>query len=128
MKSKRFAQREVDFSSLVPDTNSKALKQAKIEAELKDAIAALKKPNRELAGKSLAETAESRSVSASHPRSELCDIFLCNSMLTMNRIEETSEKSIVPECANFCNSKSQPKDKRFSWFSNVRTAKTGRRH
>lgn len=70
LNSKRFAQREVDLSSLAPDPNTKARKQAKIESELKEAIAALKKPNRELAGKSFAETAEQRAVPAPHPRSK----------------------------------------------------------
>ncbi|RAL63820.1 hypothetical protein DID88_003463 [Monilinia fructigena] len=68
LNSKRFSQREVDMSTLAPDPNSKAKKQAAIDAELKDAILALKKPNRELAGKMLAETAERRSASAVHPR------------------------------------------------------------
>lgn len=73
LKSKRFFQREVDLSSLAHEGsgNTKAKKQAIIEAELKDAISALKKPNRELAGKSLVETAEKRAASASHTRSEL---------------------------------------------------------
>ncbi|APA14620.1 hypothetical protein sscle_13g093900 [Sclerotinia sclerotiorum 1980 UF-70] len=68
LNSKRFSQREIDMSTLVPDANSKAKKQAAIDAELKDAISAVKKPNRELAGKSLVETAERRSASAGHPR------------------------------------------------------------
>jgi DNA replication regulator SLD3 len=73
VKSKQLARREVDLGSLVPNVNPKAKKQAIIDAELKDAISALKKPNRELAGKSLAETAELRSSLISHPRSELSD-------------------------------------------------------
>lgn len=68
LNSKRFARREVDLGSLAPDL--KAKKKASIEAELKEAISALKKPNRELAGKALVETAEKRSASASYPRSE----------------------------------------------------------
>ncbi|QSZ29086.1 hypothetical protein DSL72_003596 [Monilinia vaccinii-corymbosi] len=68
LNSKRFSQREVDMSTLAPEPNSKAKKQAAIDAELKDAILALKKPNRELAGKTLAETAERRFVSAGHSR------------------------------------------------------------
>ncbi len=63
--SKRFSRREVDLSSLLPEKCTKAKKQALIDAELKEAISALKKPNRELAGKVLAETAEKRSVSTS---------------------------------------------------------------
>ncbi|RDL41924.1 Uncharacterized protein BP5553_01903 [Venustampulla echinocandica] len=68
LKSKHLARREVDLSSLAPDLNAKARKQARIEAELKDAISALKKPNRELAGKTLAENVERRSATASHSR------------------------------------------------------------
>lgn len=75
MKSKRLVRREVDLNNLVPGPDAKAMKQAKIDAELKDAIAALKKPNRELAAKTLAETAEKRSVSASHPRSKFSSTF-----------------------------------------------------
>ncbi|KAH7383603.1 DNA replication regulator SLD3-domain-containing protein [Cadophora sp. MPI-SDFR-AT-0126] len=62
--SKRFSRREVDLGSMLPEMNSKAKKQAIIDAELKEAISALKKPNRELAGKALAETAEKRSASS----------------------------------------------------------------
>jgi DNA replication regulator SLD3 len=50
--------------------NTKAKKLANIEAELKDAISALKKPNRELAGKSQVDTAEKRAASATHTRSK----------------------------------------------------------
>lgn len=60
IRSKQLARREVDLGSLISKT-TKENKQAKIEAELKDAISALKKPNRELAGKSIVETAERRS-------------------------------------------------------------------
>jgi hypothetical protein len=70
LNSKRFAQREVDMSILAPDAKAKAKKQVNIEAELKEAISALKKPNRELAGKDLAETAEQRSAGSSHSRSK----------------------------------------------------------
>ena len=77
LKSKRFFQREVDLSSLVPEGsgNTKAKKQAIIEAELKDAISALKRPNRELAGKTLVETAEKRAALASHARSKFESFF-----------------------------------------------------
>lgn len=52
--------------------DTKALKQAKMEAELKEAISAIKKPNRQMAGKVIAEEAEKRAVTSSspHPRSE----------------------------------------------------------
>ncbi len=73
LKSKRFFQREIDLSSLALEGigNTRAKNQASIEAELKEAISALKKPNRQLAGKSLAEIAEKRTASAPHSRSEL---------------------------------------------------------
>ncbi|KAL2067193.1 hypothetical protein VTL71DRAFT_1617 [Oculimacula yallundae] len=60
----RITRREVDLGSFLPEQNAKAKKQANIDAELKEAISALKKPNRELAGKALAETAEKRSASS----------------------------------------------------------------
>jgi len=73
LKSKRFYQREVDLSNLASDgnANTKAKKEAIIQAELKDAISALKRPNRELAGKSQVDTAEKRAASATHARSKL---------------------------------------------------------
>lgn len=40
--------------------DAKAQKKAMVEAELKDAITALRKPNRELAGKAIVEDAEKR--------------------------------------------------------------------
>jgi DNA replication regulator SLD3 len=49
LKSKNFSQREVDLSNLAIANDCKA-KKASIEAELKDAISALKRPNRQLAG------------------------------------------------------------------------------
>ncbi len=66
---KRVSSREVHINQLVPNVDAKANKQATIDAELKEAISALKKPNRELAGKAIAETAEKRSALVSHPRS-----------------------------------------------------------
>lgn len=61
-KSKNFSQREVDlsFNALI-DPKSK---KVNIEAELKDAISALKRPNRQLAGKAMVESAEKRTVTA----------------------------------------------------------------
>jgi DNA replication regulator SLD3 len=68
LKSKKFSQREVDLSSLATINDAK-LKKASIEAELKDAITALKRPNRQLAGQLQLE-AEKRAASAStHSRS-----------------------------------------------------------
>ncbi|CZS90696.1 hypothetical protein WAI453_004013 [Rhynchosporium graminicola] len=63
LNSRRFSRREVDLNGLVPEMDAKAKKLANIDAELKEAISALKKPNREQAGKALADTAERRSAS-----------------------------------------------------------------
>ncbi|KAG9240132.1 DNA replication regulator SLD3-domain-containing protein [Calycina marina] len=60
LATKHFSRREVDMRKFAPDPQAKVLKQAKADAELKKAIAAIKKPNRELAGKFLAETAQQR--------------------------------------------------------------------
>lgn len=59
-KSKKFSQREVDlsFSSLLDP----AAKKANIDNEIKDAISALKRPNRQLAGLTMAELAEKRTM------------------------------------------------------------------
>jgi DNA replication regulator SLD3 len=70
IKSKQLARREVDLGAFGSGMNAKASKQAKLDAELKEAISALKKPNRELAGKAFVDTAERRSASASHSRSK----------------------------------------------------------
>ncbi len=58
--SRKFSQREIDmsFSSLIDP----ALKKANIDNELKDAISALKRPNRHLAGQSMVELAEKRAL------------------------------------------------------------------
>ncbi|KAE9570245.1 hypothetical protein CGMCC3_g13624 [Colletotrichum fructicola] len=47
-------------NSLTALDDAKAQKKAMVEAELKDAITALRKPNRELAGKAIVEDAEKR--------------------------------------------------------------------
>lgn len=64
LKSKRFSHREVDLSTAAIASEAKAKKAAAVEAELRDAISALKKPNRSLAGKSAVETAERRVAAA----------------------------------------------------------------
>ena len=75
LNSKRFSQREVDLSSLAPEVNCRAKKQLNIEAELKEAISALKKPNRELAGKNIVETAEKRAAGLTRSRSQFISSF-----------------------------------------------------
>jgi DNA replication regulator SLD3 len=94
LNSKRFSQREVDLSSLAPDVNPKVKKQLNIEAELKEAISALKKPNRELAGKDIVESAAKRTASASHSRSQFHP-FISRLQLTFARIQEACQKSIL---------------------------------
>ncbi|KAI9722279.1 MAG: hypothetical protein M1812_001751 [Candelaria pacifica] len=61
LRAKRFTQREVDLSA-VSNTNEAKLKKKKasIEEELKNAITALKRPNRGLAGRDLVDSAERR--------------------------------------------------------------------
>lgn len=54
--------------SSVDVVDLKAQKKAKVEAELKEAISALKKPNRQLAGASLAEEKAKLTASSSSPR------------------------------------------------------------
>jgi DNA replication regulator SLD3 len=48
-------------SNSIASLDVKAKKKAMVEAELQDAISALRKPNRELAGKAIVEAAEKRS-------------------------------------------------------------------
>lgn len=57
-------------ATVKPVDDPKARKKAQVEAELKDAISALKKPNRALAVKELADAADKRSLPAtSQPKS-----------------------------------------------------------
>ncbi|KAH0544099.1 hypothetical protein FGG08_001717 [Glutinoglossum americanum] len=68
LKSKRFSQREIDMSFTTIATNATSAKlqrRAKVEEELKEAITALKKPNRGLAIKEFVETSERRALSSS---------------------------------------------------------------
>ncbi|PBP25431.1 hypothetical protein BUE80_DR003842 [Diplocarpon rosae] len=65
LKSRRLSRREVDLSSMLPEKNLRAKNQTTVNAELQEAISALKKPNRELAGKLFAESAEKRSLTTS---------------------------------------------------------------
>ncbi|RFU35956.1 hypothetical protein B7463_g292, partial [Scytalidium lignicola] len=59
-RSKSISGRDIDLSQSELTVSAKKKKQADIDVELKEAISALKKPNRELVGKELAETAEKR--------------------------------------------------------------------
>lgn len=57
---------------------TKSIKQAKMEAELKEAISAIKKPNRHMAGMAIVEEAEKRAgpSGSPHPRSKSDDLHL----------------------------------------------------
>ncbi|OAA32828.1 DNA replication regulator Sld3 [Moelleriella libera RCEF 2490] len=75
--------------------DSKASKQALVEAELKDAISALRKPNREVVGKAMAEADERRataSLSAKKarrlPRSTLAPAVQVKATPTNNRFRD----------------------------------------
>ena len=57
---KRYSQREVDFQAASQATEAKVKQKAKVEQELRNAIAALKKPNPRMAVKELVEDAERR--------------------------------------------------------------------
>jgi hypothetical protein len=112
LNSKRFSRREVDLSSLAPDVNAKAKKQAIIDAELKEAISGIKKPNRELAGKVLVETAEKRSASASHSRSKSGGCVAKWSLI-FGRIQETYQEPAFPRSADLGDTQSQSIDECF---------------
>ena len=60
MTSKKLNQREVDMSAITRFNESKSKKKAAIDQELHDAIATLKKPNREQAVKDYVDAAERR--------------------------------------------------------------------
>lgn len=88
-RSRNIISRSVSSASF---EDSKAQKKAKTEADLKEAISALKKPNRQLVGMAIAEEAEKRAGSSSspRPRSESCYFCLAGvRILSLNlRIEE----------------------------------------
>lgn len=64
---KRYSQREVDLHATSKATEAKSKKKARVEQELRGAIAALKKPNPRMAVKELVEDAERRAAT-SHSR------------------------------------------------------------
>ena len=72
---KRYSQREVDLCATSQAAEAKLKKKARVEQELQDAIAALKKPNPRMAVKELIEDAERRAT-ASHPRSMTCSAYV----------------------------------------------------
>lgn len=60
LEKMRLKQREVDLDALSQLQEAKKKKQAEVDAKLKEAISALKKPNRTLAGKEIADKADTR--------------------------------------------------------------------
>ena len=68
---KRYSQREVDLYATSQAAEAKLKKKARVEQELQDAIAALKKPNPRMAVKELIEDAERRAT-VTHSRSMAC--------------------------------------------------------
>ncbi|KAM5514352.1 hypothetical protein FOXYSP1_05318 [Fusarium oxysporum f. sp. phaseoli] len=74
--------------------DAKSNKKAQVEAELKEAISSLRKPNREVVGKALAEAAERRatvgsSAKSMYSSSKPCEYFWLTSTL---RSEKTRQK------------------------------------
>lgn len=59
--------------------DTRASKKAQVEAELKDAISALRKPNREVVGKAMAEADERRAVTSLSAKSE-SSLYTCHYM------------------------------------------------
>lgn len=68
---KRYSQREIDLHATSQAAEAKLKKKARVEPELRGAIAALKRPNPRMAVKDLVEYAERRAA-ASHSRSITC--------------------------------------------------------
>lgn len=89
-RSRNVISRSVSSASV---ESMKAEKKAKTEAELKEAISALKKPNRQLVGMTIAEEAEKRAGSSSSPRprseSTLNHVAVLRILTSDCRIEET---------------------------------------
>lgn len=67
-KIRSMSAREVDFKDLANTTVPRNKKDV-VDAQLRDAIEALKKPNRQLAGQTIMETAERRAIGALQSRS-----------------------------------------------------------
>jgi hypothetical protein len=98
-------------SSFTAVDDARAKKKAMVEAELQDAITALRKPNRELAGKAVVEAAERRTTGSLSSIKSMCPsrwqmaawlllawriCWACRMELTgLNRREETNAPSLV---------------------------------
>ncbi|KAI9674696.1 MAG: hypothetical protein M1817_001599 [Caeruleum heppii] len=68
LKSKRFSQREVDITAGSSSGDAKAKMKGAVENELKEAITALKKPNRGLVARSYVDSCEMRTQGATKSR------------------------------------------------------------
>lgn len=76
-------------SSMSNLQDARASKKAQVEAELKDAISSLRKPNREVVGKALAEAAERRAtVSLSAKSESTTTLLFYRGMLTISRSQK----------------------------------------
>lgn len=69
-KARRYSQREVDLGTVSQSNESKLKRTAQMEKELRDAIAALKRPNPRMAVKELVEDAEKRTAAGASLRSK----------------------------------------------------------
>lgn len=73
LKSRKFSARQIDFTSLGTSSEPKTKKtrEADIDVELADVISAMRKPNRQLAGQSIMETVERRTLGQVRARSRI---------------------------------------------------------
>lgn len=94
---KRFSQREVDLHAASHANDTKLKKKAKVDQELQNAIAALKKPNPRMAVKELVEDAEKRAV-GTRSKSQLMPFSFHENLLNTHRTEKPHSKSI---CARY---------------------------
>lgn len=80
-------------SSMSNLQDARASKKAQVEAALKDAISSLRKPNREVVGKALAEAAERRATVSLSAKSEFTDrVSLRWDTLTISRSQKANPK------------------------------------
>ena len=101
----------------------KAKKKALVDAELQNAISALKKPNRQLAGKAIVEEAEKRtSLSMSQIKSEYCNCIVGRTILIW--IAEAKKPTRTPGFSNI-QVKATPANNRFRDALSGETQGTG---
>lgn len=88
----------------------KANKKAQVEAELKDAISALRKPNRDVVGKALAEAAQQRTVTTQPAKSTLT---YCNGSLLLLTNDAETKKPARSSLGSAVQVKATPTNNRF---------------